>query len=157
MIRIREMLESDLLFFSEIRNECANEYLHDSRIFSISETINWFKTNRPNYYIIEFSNVRIGYFRTSNYDNTENSLYIGCDIHVDYRGKGLAYNSYLKFIPFVKERFNLSVVNLEVLSTNNRAINLYKKLGFILIPERNKAILKNGKEIVSEFWTLRKI
>ena len=89
MIGLRKMIESDLPFFSEVRNECAIEFLHDSRLFTPQQTLEWFQTTNPNYYIIEYNNEKIGYFRTSNYNPNEKSIYIGCDIHVDYRGKGL--------------------------------------------------------------------
>lgn len=155
MINLREMVESDLPFFSEVRNECAIEFLHDSRLFTLQQTLEWFQTTNPNYYIIEYNNEKIGYFRTSNYNPEENSIYIGCDIHVDYRGKGLAYESYLKFIPFIRKEVNVSTINLEVLSTNIRAKKLYEKLGFVFYPEKSEIILKNNEEVLSEFWSLK--
>jgi len=155
MIVLRKMIESDLPFFSEVRNECANEFLHESTLFSLEQTTDWFLTTNPNYYIIEYNNKKIGYFRTSNYDYNENSFYIGCVIHVDYRGKGLAYESYLKFIPFICKKFNIKTINLEVLSTNTRAKNLYKKLNFVFNPDKSKTILKNNSEVLSEFWSLK--
>ena len=42
----------DLLFLNEVRNECAIEYLHDSRTFTLDETIKWFNNTNPNYWII---------------------------------------------------------------------------------------------------------
>jgi RimJ/RimL family protein N-acetyltransferase len=157
MIFLKEMVESDLPFFSEVRNECAIEFLHDSRLFTIEESIQWFRTTNPNYYIIEYNNKKIGYFRTSNHNPEENSIYIGCDIHTDYRGKGLAYESYLKFIPFISKKLNIKTINLEVLSTNTIAKNLYKKLGFVFNPDKSKTILKNDDEILSEFWSLKNV
>jgi hypothetical protein len=56
MIFLKEMMESDLPFFLEVRNECAIEFLHDSRLFTIEESIQWFRTTNPNYYIIEYNN-----------------------------------------------------------------------------------------------------
>ena len=155
MISLRNMVESDLPFFSEVRNECAIEFLHDSRLFTPQQTLEWFQTTNPNYYIIEYNNEKIGYFRTSNYNPEEKSIYIGCDIHVDYRGKGLAYESYLKFIPFIRKEVNVSTINLEVLSTNIRAKKLYEKLGFVFCPEKSDTILKNNEEVLSEFWSLK--
>jgi RimJ/RimL family protein N-acetyltransferase len=154
-INIREMVEFDLSFFSEVRNECAVEFLHDSRVFNLEQTTDWFLTTKPNYYIIEYNDKKIGYFRTSNYNSEENSIYIGCDIHIDYRGKGLAYESYLKFIPFISKKFNIKTINLEVISTNIRAKNLYKKLNFVFNPDKSKTILKNNNEVLSEFWSLK--
>ena len=153
MIEIRDLSFGDLVFLNETRNECAEKFLHDSRTFLLEETLDWFLTTKPNYYIIEYYNKKIGYFRTSNYNPEENSIYVGCDIHKDYRGKGLGYESYLKFIPFISKKFNLKKINLEVLSTNTRAKNLYKKLGFVFNPEKSKIILKNNDEVLSEFWS----
>lgn len=155
MINLREMVESDLPFFLEVRNECAIEFLHDSRLFTLEQSIEWFRTTNPNYYIIEYNNKKIGYFRTSNYNPEENSIYIGCDIHTDYRGKGLSYESYLKFIPFISKKLNIKTINLEVLSTNTIAKNLYKKLGFVFNPDKSNTILKNNNKVLSEFWSLK--
>ncbi len=155
MINIRKIVESDLPFFLEVRNDCAIEFLHDSRVFSIEEALSWFQTTNPNYYIIEYNNEKIGYFRTSNYNSEDSSIYIGCDIHMNYRGKKLAYESYLKFISLIRKELNIYTINLEVLSTNTRAKNLYKKLGFVFNPEKSKPILKNGNEVLSEFWSLK--
>jgi RimJ/RimL family protein N-acetyltransferase len=156
MVVFRKMIESDLPFFSEVRNNCAIEFLHDSRLFTLEQTLEWFQNTNPNYYIIEYNNNKIGYFRTSKHNVEENSIYIGCDIHTDYRGKGLAYESYLKFIPFLYEEFNVNTINLEVLSTNIRAKNLYKKIGFIFNSYKSRYIIKNDEEVLSEFWSLKK-
>ena len=59
------------------------------------------------------------------------NIYIGCDLHKDWRGKGLSYLSYLEFIPKLFNTHNLHKISLEVLSTNIVAYNLYKKIGFI--------------------------
>jgi RimJ/RimL family protein N-acetyltransferase len=112
MVVFRKMIESDLPFFSEVRNNCATEFLHDSRLFTLEQTLEWFQNTNPNYYIIEYDNNKIGYFRTSNHNVEESSIYIGCDIHIDYRGKGLAYESYLKFIPLLYEEFKVNIINL---------------------------------------------
>jgi len=156
MITLRKIVETDLPFFLEVRNECAIEFLHDSMLFSLEDALGWFQNTNPNYYIIEYNNEKIGYFRTSNYNPEESSVYIGCDIHIDYRGKKLAYESYLKFIPFIRKELNIDTINLEVLSTNTRAKNLYKKLGFVFNPDKSENILKNNHEVLSEFWSLKK-
>ena len=52
-------------------------------------------------------------------------------IHKDYRGKKLAYDAYTILFSFLKEQYNLKCFYLEVLDSNIRALNLYKKLGFI--------------------------
>lgn len=139
MIRFRIITEADLSFLNEVRNDCV-EYLHDSRTFTLEETKEWFRSKRPKYWIIWKGEIRIGYFRTSKYENR--SIYVGADLHKDYQGKGLGYESYVKFLPFIFNYFDIDTVKLEVFESNNRAINLYKKLGFIetdrfLVPKNN--------------------
>ena len=131
IISFRIMTENDLEFFTEVRNLCAEEYLHDSRKFAFDEVEKWFKNLENSYYIIECNNSRIGYFRTSNYSHKNKNIYIGCDLHENWRGKGLSYIAYRKFITFLFEKQKLHKISLEVLSSNIRAINLYKKLGFV--------------------------
>jgi RimJ/RimL family protein N-acetyltransferase len=155
-ISFRVLKKEDLTFFSEVRNECAKEFLHNPNSFTLEETLEWFQTSNPNYYIIEYDNNKIGYFRLSNHNKEESSIYIGCDIHSDYRGKGLAYKSYLSFIPFLYKEFSVETINLEVLSTNTRAKNLYEKIGFVYNPEKSNLIDRNDEEVLSEFWSLKK-
>jgi len=156
MISLRKIEYKDLEFVSEVRNECSFEFLHDSRTFTISETIEWFKNTNPYWFIIEIDNHKIGYFRTSNYEPEENSIHIGCDIHKEFRGKGYGYESYLAFIDFLYKEKNINTINLEVLSTNIVAKKLYQKLGFKNFEDKDTIIEKNGSLVKSEFWSLKK-
>lgn len=140
--KFRRMTVSDLDFFLSIRNECR-EYLHDNRIFTKEQSVEWFNKSNPEFYIIEYNDEDIGYFRTSNL--TENTIYIGCDIHEDWRGKHLSYMAYVKFMEFISKKYNLDELLLEVLSSNERAHNLYKKLGFVVIGVKKDDIFRNGQ------------
>ncbi len=155
MIQLTPIGEDDIAFLNEVRNEVASEYLHDSRMFTIEETINWFSNTKPKYWIIWYNNNRVGYVRTSNYSESNKNIYIGADLHKDFRGKGLAYESYKKFIPMLFKELNLHKITLEVLETNTRAINLYKKLGFKVEGIKREEVLKNdiwiGSIIMSIF------
>ena len=152
-LNIREMLVDDLPYFLEIRN-LSKEFLHDNSTFTLEQSTEWFKKTNPIFYVIELGNVIIGYFRTSNWDG--NSPYIGCDIHPDFRGLGLGYLSYLKFIDRIYSEFNISSLKLEVLSTNVRAKNLYYKLGFIDIGVSEDKIIRDGIQVDSIIMELKK-
>ena len=104
----------------------------------------WFDTNKPMFYTILYNNIKIGYFRVTNYSEVNRNLYIGADLHKDYRGKGLAYEAYRLFIPFIIKQYNLHKVSLEVLATNVRAYNLYIKLGFVNEGVKREEVYKNG-------------
>lgn len=142
---------------NRIRNSYAHEYLHDSRTFTLEETQAWFKQNeilqKFHYIMIICNNVVIGYFRISRYSSMNNSCYIGADIDSRFTGFGLGYTAYIGFLPMLSgldifER-KLHKVSLEVLSTNERAIKLYKKLGFEETGILYDEVLKDGKYVNS--------
>ena len=148
-MNFRKLLFEDLLFLNETRNTYAEEYLHNSKIFTLEETHKWFIENNPDYYIIEKDNEKIGYFRLSNFSKENNSVYIGADIAPKFRGKGLGKLAYQKFLPFLFKEYNLNKLSLEVLSTNTVAINLYKKIGFVQEGIKREHVIKNNKYIDS--------
>lgn len=145
-IKFREMQISDLDNFLKIRNECK-EFLHDDRVFNIEEAKNWYKNSNPKFFMIELNNKDIGYFRTSNW--VDDSVYIGCDIDSSFRGLGLGFLSYIKFIHKLSSQYNISKFKLEVLSSNTRAYNLYTKLGFKVVGVSENKIIRNNIEIES--------
>ena len=149
MIEFNELTYNDLSFLNEIRNECCEIYLHNSNKFTLDQTIAWFEKEKPKFWIIKSDGIKIGYFRTSNYSIENKNIYIGADIHKDFRNKKLGYESYSKFIPFLFEKFNLHKISLEVLETNKRAIALYKKLGFKTEGIKRDEVLKNNNWVNS--------
>jgi RimJ/RimL family protein N-acetyltransferase len=87
----------------------------------------------------------VGYFRLSNYSELNRNIYIGADIDPQYQGQGLGYRAYCEFLPVLFKKYNLHKITLEVLSTNARALNLYKKIGFITEGIKRQEVLKNGQ------------
>jgi RimJ/RimL family protein N-acetyltransferase len=106
--------------------------------------------------LIKKNGNRIGYFRTSNYSEDNKNIYIGADLHSDYRGKGLGYTSYAQFIPYLFNSLKLNKISLEVLSTNMNAIKLYKKLGFVEEGIKRQEVYKNGKWVDSIVMSMLK-
>ena len=131
---IRLLNEQDVGFYNEVRNECR-QFLHDDSEFSYEQALNWFKSkgSKDPFFIYEINNERIGYFRTSNWQ--DRSCYVGMDIHKDYRGKKLAVAAYRKFIEFLNKEYQIEKFKLEALKDNERALSLYKKLGFKQVSE----------------------
>ena len=148
--------QDDLEFLNQVRNLYASEYLHDSRTFTLEETKNWYLLSKPDYRIIWEDEKRVGYFRLSNYSKVNNNIYIGADIHPTYANKGIGYRAYTQFIPMLFEENNLNKISLEVLSTNKRAIHLYKKLGFLVEGIKREETLKNGVYIDSIIMSILK-
>ncbi len=155
-LTIHPITLDDLEFLNSIRNKYATKYLHDSRLFSINETIDWFKKTSPDYWIIFFKDIKIGYFRLSNYSIENQNLYIGADIAPEYTGLGYAKSAYKLFIPFLFKKYNLNKISLEVLSTNIVAKNLYNKLGFIEEGIKRQDVYKNGNFVDSIIMSILK-
>jgi len=139
----------DLPFLNEVRNECAVEFLHNSSTFTLEQTQEWFDKTNPNFWVIWENGERIGYFRTSEWSVENKNCYVGADLHKNFRGRGLAYEAYIKFLPFLFNYFGLHKITLEVLESNVRAINLYKKLGFKTEGVKIDEVYKNGEWVNS--------
>lgn len=156
MIEFKKIELSDCLFVNELRNNCAEEFLHNSSKYTILDTIRWYSTLTIPYYIVYVYENRIGYFRLSDYSKTNHTIYIGMDIDKRFRGKGYGYQSYKKFIPYILKEYNLHKISLEVLSTNIVAYNLYKKLGFVVEGIKRQEVLKKNKYVDSIIMSLLK-
>jgi RimJ/RimL family protein N-acetyltransferase len=149
----------DLPFLCNVRNAYAKEFLHDSRTFTLIESISWFEAMNPNFWIIWLNEERIGYFRLSNWSKENHNIYIGADIHPNFTGKGLGYSSYKNFMKFLFSKdssYNLNKISLEVLSTNSRAYHLYKKLGFVEEGRKREEVLKENTYIDSIIMSMLK-
>lgn len=144
----------DIHFFNEVRNSCAEKYLHDSRKFLIADTCKYLKETKNKYYIIYLDDHKIGYFRVSNHSEVNKNLYIGADLHEQYRGKGYAFIAYVKFICYLFDKYDLHKITLEVLDTNIRAKNLYNKLGFVYEGTKRCEVLKNNEYIDSIIYSI---
>ena len=155
-ISFRRIILDDIIFVNNTRNYYCEEYLHTSKKYSLEESYDWFKKTNPDFWIILNDNTHIGYFRLSNYSKENKNIYIGADIAKEYTGQGFAKQSYNMFIPFLFEEYNLNKISLEVLSTNQRAINLYNKLGFVKEGVKREEILKNNKWVDSIIMSILK-
>ncbi len=132
---IRPLLASDLLTVVSIRNHPSTiKQLHTQKKFNLSEAKVWFEKEKPLWFIIEEANKTIGYFRTSEWNFLDKSLYIGCDIDPTVRGKGFAKAAYIIFLQRLKE-IGWNTAKLLVLKTNTVAFHLYEILGFKTISE----------------------
>jgi RimJ/RimL family protein N-acetyltransferase len=142
MIAFRELQRSDLSFLIEVRNACR-EMLHDNKEFGLSQAQKWFEATRPRFYIITVQGEPAGYFRTSNWDNVNRRVNVGCDLRADYRGRGLARAAYPIFLRFLFEDCNMNKVSLDVLEHNDRARRLYHDLGFVTEGVRRQEIRRD--------------
>lgn len=130
-MEIRPMELSDLKFFNRVRSESV-DYLHDKTNYTYGDNIIWFNNLEFPYFMFIIGDVPIGYFRTSNLDDENGTIYIGLDIASEHRGKGYAIKGYRALIAKLKDEYGFLKLQLEVLASNKRAINIYNKLGFTI-------------------------
>ena len=126
---LRPMLEDDLAFMLEIRNE-SRELMHDNRIFTLDEAIEWYHNFHPENYVVVVNGHDVGIMRVRRGKQTVNSAEVGGDIHQTYRRKGFGQRAYHLLIPYLFHAPMVQELFLEVLEMNMPAFNLYRKLGF---------------------------
>jgi len=156
MVTTRPLLESDLEFLNKVRNENALEFLHDSRTFTLTDTREWFDKTKPDYYLILVEDTPAGYFRISNHSTANKNLYVGADLVKEYQGKGIGFQAYNYFLPYLFKEYSLNKITLEVLGSNSRAINLYYKLGFVKEGVKRQEVLKGTEYVDSIIMSVLK-
>lgn len=118
-IKFKPLELIDLEFVLEVRNdETTRKFLRDDRVFELSNAKEWYNDNKPEWLIIldSASDDKLGYFRI------EGDL-IGCDIHPNFRRRGIARKAYQLYL---KDKKKAVLWVFE----ENFAINLYLSLGF---------------------------
>lgn len=155
-LHFKKITKDDVIFVNSIRNQYAEKFLHDSRIFNNYQAFDWFNKTNPNFWIIFDDKQKIGYFRLSNYSQQNKNIYIGADISPEFTGMGYAKQAYKKFIPFIFDKYDLNKISLEVLSNNYIAISLYKKLGFFQEGIKREDVNKSGVYIDSIIMSILK-
>jgi dTDP-4-amino-4,6-dideoxygalactose transaminase/RimJ/RimL family protein N-acetyltransferase len=143
MLSIKPLSVDDLPFLLEVRNGCRH-LLHDDRHFSLDEARTWFEKEKPRFFLISESEAPVGYFRTALWDDANRHVQIGCDLHPDYRGKGIARGAYTAFMQDLFNREGMNKVWLEVLGNNDRALRLYRRLGFVEEGVKRQHVKRNG-------------
>lgn len=147
-IEFRKTTIEDVEVLNNIRNQ-SSQYLHDGRIFTTEQTAEWFQTNKPDWYSIISEGQMIGYFRISNNSSANHNIYIGSDLEESFRGRGIGYNAYIKMMAKLFNERKLNKISLEALETNQVALNLYKKIGFVEEGKRRQDVWRNDSWVDS--------
>ena len=117
MVDLRPLTENDLPFLLEVRNDkSTRQFLENDSMFTLKESLKWFRDNQPKWFVIKMDTTSVGYIRT-------NGDEVGCDIHPNFRKKGYAKMAYELYLQD-KDYASLWVFE------DNFAIKLYSKLGF---------------------------
>jgi len=129
---LRRLTEIDLPFVLEVRNDpTTRKNLENDSTFTLDECTKWFIETKPNWYIIEVNDNKVGYVRTS--DDM-----VGVDIHPIYRRMGYAREAYKLYLKD-KQYSTLWVFD------DNFAKNLYVEIGFV--ENGNSKLIRNREYI----------
>lgn len=138
---LRNISKKDLSFLMKLRNSPDTaEHLGDNRKVTIESQKNWYKkievASDCQYYIFEMKGLKekpvekIGMVRITGIDFLNRSMCVGGDIQVEYRGRGYSKIMFELIFKLGFNVLNFHKLWLLVLTNNQRAINLYKKVGF---------------------------
>lgn len=152
--RIRLIEEEDLDFIAKIR---LSEHVQDNvgNVIFVNKLLQkeWLskvsKSASEKFMILEFSDngqyQKIGMIRLTLIDLVHRSMCVGGDIVEEYSGRGHGKAMYELIFKLGFDVWGLNRLWLSVLENNERAIRLYKKMGFVDEGAQRKAIYKNGQ------------
>ena len=145
------------------RNRKDRLFLKNPSIISIAETAKWLENLSSSSrrlivsdsYLID-NNKDIGIIRIDSIDWINRNCEIGLDVFDDFKGKGYAAPIYEWLLNHLFNELGFHSVYLEVLETNDRAIHIYKKLGFRQDGRLRQRIYRDGKFIDYLLFSLLK-
>lgn len=134
-------------------NPETRKYFRTSREISKPQQENWYKRSQTNQSQFDFeihdmeSGKLVGHTGLYYVDwisrKAEFSIYIG---DMDFRGKGIGSDALRTLIKYGFEEINLNKIWCEVYS-NNAAVNIYRKIGFIDEGVLRQNAFKNGEYV----------
>ena len=137
-VRIRGMEESDMEKILEWMNDLEiTQFLGTRLPISRTEQQQWYERtvndkSKKKMIIETFDGEPIGQISLMRIDQRNRSAEIGITIgEKSYWGQGIGYDATLTLLRFVFHEWGFHRVSLHVASFNERAIRLYKKLGFV--------------------------
>jgi len=154
--RARLVEEKDLDFLTDLRtsefvqNNVGNVIL-TNKILQLDWLNHISKSKTDNFLILEVkkndSYERIGMIRLSDIDRVHRNMCVGGDIAEEHSGKGHGKFMYELIFKLGFEIWGMHRLWLFVLENNQRAKNLYKKVGFIEEGRQRQGRFKNGQYV----------
>ena len=152
-IAFRVIEESDLEILRKLHNEQSTwENLLNIDFIDEKSQQTWWenlhKKANDKRYVICFSDDPekiIGRIRIQNINHQHNNCEVGLDILPEYRGKRFGYKSYMMLLEFLFKHYNMNMVYLKVADFNPKALNLYRKIGFVETGRLIDFFYRNGQ------------
>lgn len=123
--------------------------LTDTSFISEIQQKNWFenisKSSKSRRLILDYKGECIGIARLDEIDYCNRSICVGLDIQKEFRGRGHGKNGFKLMLDYCFYELNMHRAWLLVAEFNEKAFNLYKKLGFIEEGIQRERLFRNGK------------
>jgi len=152
LMRLVEDNDFDIKYLVDLRSH-SDIWMNVGNIKMLNTYIEekWLKKmmddDSQNYYIIcsVKDNCNIGLIRTDQIEFINKSIRVGCDIHPIFHGMGYGFKSMCMIKKYFFDYYNMNRIWLMVMEKNTRALNLYKKAGFIEEGRQRSAIFRDGE------------
>lgn len=115
------------------------------------------KDDRSTILVAEEDEQLIGYMiaRGGSVKRNKHSAYLVLGVSENYRGKGVASQLFTEIFTWAKGK-KITRLELTVIKDNDKAFNLYRKMGFIIEGEKIHSLMIDGKP-VNEYYLYKLI
>lgn len=109
--------------------------------------MNWWRSRGRNeeYLLFCVNDVPVGITKFRPIDRVNRNVVLGADIHADHRGKGYAKHMWAKMLDHAFDNLGMWRASLITAEFNEKAIHIYRKLGFVEEGRHIDLLLREGK------------
>lgn len=149
-INFREPTNEDMEFLKSIYNDKTIKEMslnisdQDIGEMEILNTINFFKSNNLEYFLVLLGDTRIGVAMVYELNKVDDFAFIGMSLAKEYRGMGYGKKVVDLISVKLKDKYNISNISGEVYSNNEQSLKFIEKLGFIKDPTKTKELNIRG-------------
>ncbi len=130
--------------------------LHDANQYNAAQTESWLRNlpvSSKRYSVFLWENAPamppelsdfIGLARIDRIDALNRNCAVGLDLTAQVRSQGYSKKVYAWLLDYLFHQLNMHMVYLEVLQSNERAIHVYRRLGFQEDGRLRERIFRNG-------------
>lgn len=148
MVKIEPLKREHLLFrVNLLNNSQVNEYLNVDEVFEIKKTQNWFDSRdleKRFDCVFVWNGEWIGMGGLLNISNVDHNAELYMYMSPSFQGKGLGLKSLIELCKYAFEKLFLFRIYLYTFVGNEKANNLYEKVGFFREGFLRKHVSKGG-------------
>lgn len=164
MYKLREIEKSDLIIINRLRSdkELMSCLVSPFRYINFETDEKWYSNYMQNRdknvrcAVIDENETVMGFVYLTNIDWNNRTCVFGIMVLPEFQGKGVGKFAIKEMINHAFINMNLHRIELRVLATNDRAIKLYEKNGFVREGCLRKSNYKNGEYVDMFVYSLLK-